>query len=80
MQAGLRNQSGFFDETYSPVSPDKLVTPWRDSEDGEEPLAQIGFFDLGEMHFEVYEGRGGKTGDNEPSWCWKMANFRCSRI
>ena len=24
-----------------------------------EPLTQIGFFDFGDLHFEVYEGKGG---------------------
>ena len=32
---------------------------WNDIEDLKEPLTQIGFFDFGELHFEVYEGKGG---------------------
>ena len=45
--------------SYTATDPEKLITPWRDAEDSAEPLTQIGFFDFGEMHFEVYEGRGG---------------------
>ena len=45
--------------SYRPVDPKKLVTPWKDAGDTKEPLTQIGFFDFGELHFEVYEGKGG---------------------
>jgi glyoxylase-like metal-dependent hydrolase (beta-lactamase superfamily II) len=45
--------------SYQPVSPEKLVTPWRDVDEPTEPLTQIGFFDFGELHFEVYQGKGG---------------------
>ena len=44
---------------YQPVAPEKLVTPWLEVEDLQEPLTQIGFFRFGELHFEVYEGKGG---------------------
>jgi len=44
---------------YQPVNPDKIIVPWRDIETLTEPLTQIGFFDFEELHFEVYEGRGG---------------------
>lgn len=44
---------------YQPADPQKIVTPWCDVADLKEPLTQIGFFDFGEMHFEVYEGKGG---------------------
>ena len=45
--------------SYRPVDPQKLDTPWRAVEELTEPLTQIGFFDFEDLHFEVYEGRGG---------------------
>ena len=46
--------------SYQPVTdPDRIVVPWNDSGDLTEPLTQIGFYDFGELHFEVYEGKGG---------------------
>ena len=45
--------------SYKPVSPDKLSVRWQDIGELAEPLTQIGFFDFEELHFEVYEGRGG---------------------
>ena len=36
----------------------RLEAPIR-REDQREPLEQAGFFDCGEMHFEVYQGKGG---------------------
>ena len=44
---------------YTPVDPEKLRTPWQDPAELREPLTQIGFFDFGDLHFEVYEGKGG---------------------
>lgn len=44
---------------YRPPEPSKLIQAWRDPGEFSEPLIQIGFFDFGELHFEVYEGRGG---------------------
>ena len=44
---------------YVPVNPEKLRTPWPDIENLRAPLTQIGFFDFGDLHFEVYEGNGG---------------------
>ena len=44
---------------YNCVEPDKLRTPWQRIEQLREPLTQIGFFDFGDLHFEVYEGKGG---------------------
>lgn len=32
---------------------------WGDERELSEPLTQIGFYDFGELHFEVYEGKGG---------------------
>ncbi len=45
--------------SYVPPSPEKLTVPWDNRDNLTEPLTQIGFFDFGELHFEVYEGRGG---------------------
>ena len=41
------------------VDTGKLNTPWLDISNLQEPLTQIGFFDFGDLHFEVYEGKGG---------------------
>lgn len=45
--------------SYAPVNPSKIIVPWENKEEVSEPLTQIGFFDFGELHFEVYEGKGG---------------------
>ena len=45
--------------SYGPVNPDKIEVPWRDLESPREALTQIGFFDFEDLHFEVYEGKGG---------------------
>ena len=45
--------------SYKTVDPGKLITPWQDVGNVQEPLMQIGFFDFGDLHFEVYEGKGG---------------------
>ena len=44
---------------YRCVEPEKLRTPWPRISELREPLTQIGFFDFGDLRFEVYEGRGG---------------------
>ena len=44
---------------YATIDPKKLRTPWQDIPDLRQPLTQIGFFDFGDLHFEVYEGKGG---------------------
>lgn len=44
---------------YCPPDPEKVNPLWDDPVDQSEPLCQIGFFDFGELHFEVYEGKGG---------------------
>ena len=36
-----------------------MVAEWNNIENLTEPLTQIGFFDFEELHFEVYEGKGG---------------------
>ena len=45
--------------SYKPVDPKKITVLWKDVEQLQAPLTQIGFFDFGELHFEVYEGKGG---------------------
>jgi len=45
--------------SYQAVSPDKLTPMWNYAEKLNAPLTQIGFFDFEELHFEVYEGKGG---------------------
>ena len=45
--------------SYATVDPEKLRTPWQDIPNLREPLTQIGFFDFGDLRFEVYEGKGG---------------------
>ncbi len=45
--------------SYRPVNPNKITTMWENIENPTEPLTQIGFFDFEELHFEVYEGKGG---------------------
>ena len=44
---------------YGSVAPDKLRTPWLRLPERRAPLTQIGFYDFGDLHFEVYEGKGG---------------------
>ena len=43
---------------YKSANPDRITTPWRESS-LHDPLEQVGFFDFGDLHFEVYEGKGG---------------------
>ena len=45
--------------SYKAVNPEKITEMWNDVENPSEPLTQIGFFDFEELHFEVYEGKGG---------------------
>ena len=45
--------------SYQATNPNKLRVMWNDIENLTEPLTQIGFFDFEELHFEVYEGKGG---------------------
>ena len=44
---------------YCPPDPQKVTALWDDPKEQTEPLCQIGFFDFGELHFEVYQGKGG---------------------
>ena len=45
--------------SYIPVEPEKITALWCDTDNSTSPLTQIGFFDFEELHFEVYEGKGG---------------------
>ena len=45
--------------SYKPVDPQKITVPWQEIEELKQPLTQIGFFDFEELHFEVYEAKGG---------------------
>ena len=44
---------------FKPCDPSKITTPWKHFDELEGLLTQIGFYDFGELHFEVYEGKGG---------------------
>jgi glyoxylase-like metal-dependent hydrolase (beta-lactamase superfamily II) len=44
---------------YQPPEPDKVKALWKSPEKQTEALEQTGFFDFGELHFEVYQGKGG---------------------
>ena len=45
--------------SYQTADPEKITVLWNDIPELKEPLTQIGFFDFEELHFEVYEGKGG---------------------
>ncbi len=45
--------------SYRAIAPGKIEALWNNIDELTEPLTQIGFFDFEELHFEVYEGRGG---------------------
>ena len=44
---------------YGKADPQKVTVPWNDPGEQTEALRQIGFFDFADLHFEVYEGKGG---------------------
>ncbi len=44
---------------YQPPRPEKIHALWDIPGEQTSPLEQMGFFDFGEMHFEVYQGKGG---------------------
>lgn len=44
---------------YRPCDPQKIVVPWQSPKELTEPLTSIGFLDFGDLHFEVFEGKGG---------------------
>ena len=45
--------------SYKATDPKNMISAWNNVENPTEPLTQIGFFDFEELHFEVYEGKGG---------------------
>lgn len=44
---------------YFPPAPEKVRVLHKGRAESDIPLVQTGFFDFGDLHFEVYEGRGG---------------------
>ncbi len=44
---------------YKPINPEKVVKLWKSAQTYDKPLTQIGFYNFGELNFEVYEGKGG---------------------
>lgn len=44
---------------YKPINPEKVVKLWGSVNSYDNPLTQIGFYNFGELNFEVYEGKGG---------------------
>ena len=42
-----------------PINPEKVVKLWGSVNFYDNPLTQIGFYNFGELNFEVYEGKGG---------------------
>ena len=44
---------------YKPPVPEKILPLWDTKGENKDLLEQVGSLDLGEMHFEVYEGKGG---------------------
>lgn len=45
--------------SYQAPAPEKVIAMWKSPENQKEVLVQTGFFDFEELHFEVYEGKGG---------------------
>ena len=45
--------------SYTPVAKEKLVVAFGDERTIEKPLERIGEYDFGDLHFDVYEGKGG---------------------
>lgn len=45
--------------SYSPVNPEKIKALWNDVKELKQPLTLIGNFDFEDLHFEIYEGKGG---------------------
>lgn len=80
MLKGIRSQAlrriGF--GLSVPPEPEKVRAIWGTPDGQEAPLEQMGFFDFGDMHFEVYQGKGGHlpgetvlmtSVDTDPSLC-----------
>jgi len=45
--------------SYETTDPGKIKAVWNNVENPVGALTQIGFYDFGDLHFEVYEGKGG---------------------
>ena len=45
--------------SYQAVDPDKINIQWNEIKELHAPLTPIGYFHFEELHFEVYEGKGG---------------------
>ena len=45
--------------SYQAVDPNKIRSLWNETGELHAPLTPIGYFDFEELHFEVYEGKGG---------------------
>lgn len=44
---------------YQPPHPDKVSGIWERPEGSDEPLIEVGCFAFGDLHFSIYEGKGG---------------------
>ena len=44
---------------YKPVDPQKINRLFKSARSYDKPITQIGFYNFGELSFEVYEGKGG---------------------
>ena len=44
---------------YEPPEPGRIKVLWKSPETIEDPLVHVGTFDLGELHFDAYQGKGG---------------------
>ncbi len=44
---------------YQPPKPQNVIALWDSKGEQSEPLEQVGILNVGEMHFEVYQGKGG---------------------
>ena len=44
---------------YKPINSEKVVKLWKSAQTYDKPLTQTGFYNFGELNFEVYEGKGG---------------------
>ena len=44
---------------YEPCNPDHIEALWDTAGEQRMPLEQMGFFDFADLHFEIYQGKGG---------------------
>ena len=45
--------------SYQPTPPDRITALWKNIEDLQQPLTEIGTCDFEQLHFSVFEGKGG---------------------